>query len=89
MAIKYNLNISKSHTTRINSEGKALKNNPKSEQVSYSNVYGVTKGVKANNKYLELIHTYQSTLTTFSTQLDKMAQNFEALDQSEASQMRK
>ena len=88
MSIKYDLSLSKSHTTEINSKGKALKNNPKSEQVSYSNVYGVTKGVNANNKYLDLIHTYQSALTTFSTQLDNMAQKFEELDRSEASQMR-
>lgn len=44
MGIKHNPAVAESHASKIKSELGKLKNNPKAESVSYSNLYGVTKG---------------------------------------------
>ncbi|KGH34166.1 TIGR04197 family type VII secretion effector [Lactococcus cremoris] len=82
MGIKHDPEIAAGHVSKINGKLSNLKNSPKADSVSYSNLYGVTKGVTANNKYLKLIGDYQKSLTEFSKKINEVSQKFEELDKS-------
>lgn len=82
MGIKHNPAVAESHASKIKSELGKLKNNPKAGSVSYSNLYGVTKGEKSNNELLDLIQTYVSASQGFTNKVNQVSKKFEALDKS-------
>lgn len=87
MAIKYNTEISEQTTNQFNNKLEQLKTEPIMATASYSNLYGVTKGITANNEYLSLSKKYKSSFTQFSNQIKTAAQKFDELDKSEAIKM--
>jgi len=80
MGIKHDPAIAARHVSKINGKLNTLQKSPKAGTASYSNLYGVTKGVTANNKYLDLIGNYQKALTGFSSKINHVSQKFEEMD---------
>lgn len=80
MGIKHNPELAARHVSKINGKLSSLKNSPKAENVSYSNLSGVTKGVTANNKILNVIHTYSSATKKFTDKINQVSKKFEAMD---------
>ena len=80
MGIKHDPAIAAGHASKINAKVESLKNSPRAENVSYSNLYGVTKGVTANNDILNLIETYQSATKSFTEKINQVSQKFEEMD---------
>ncbi len=85
MAIQHDTEVAAQATKGFNAGLGELKTSPQAQGASYSNLYGVTKGVVANNQYLELTGRYKSAFTSFSQKINEVSQAFEALDHSEAS----
>lgn len=82
MAIKHDASISEGHTSKINNSLGNIKNTPKSDTVSYSNLYGVTKGVKANDYILDLVDIYRTSSKDFTSKINQVSKKFEEMDNS-------
>ena len=80
MGIKHDPEIAAGHVSKINGKLSNLKNSPKADNVSYSNLYGATKGVTANNKILDLINNYSSATKNFTDKINKVSRKFEEMD---------
>lgn len=80
MGIKHDPEIAAGHVSKINGKLSNLKNNPRADNVSYSNLYGVTKGVTANNKILDLINNYSSATKNFTDKINQVSRKFEEMD---------
>lgn len=80
MGIKHDPEIAAGHVSKINGKLSNLKNSPKADGVSYSNLYGVTKGVTANNKILDLINNYSSATKNFTDKINQVSRKFEEMD---------
>lgn len=84
MAIQHDTEIASQMTQAFESGLGELRTSPRAQGASYSNLYGVTKGVETNNQYLDLVSRYQSAFSAFSQKINAVSQAFEALDHSEA-----
>ncbi|MCL2676627.1 MAG: TIGR04197 family type VII secretion effector [Streptococcaceae bacterium] len=84
MGIKHDPEKAAGYTKDINGKLGAIKNTPTAQNVSYSNLWGVTKGVEANNKYLTLAGQYKTAFTQFSDKINAVSKAFASLDVAEA-----